>query len=115
MLASFKALSDGTIELWITNDTLTEVSDTIVVQTGSFIHGTLWKEQQQISVPAGSSLPVWRRNARQIDSAADHYLADEGTHFSDNYFDLLAGESRTITVSHPTNVLSRESVRIAWL
>jgi beta-mannosidase len=174
VLASFKALSDGTIELWITNDTLTEVSDTIVVQTGSFIHGTLWKEQQQISVPAGSSLPVWRRNAGQIDSAADHYLAvraqeqsfpanrhffaaikdrkrpapvepaititsngasellvhlrapaylfyvhllvaDEGTHFSDNYFDLLAGESRTITVSHPTNVLSRESVRIAWL
>ncbi|HEV2662124.1 MAG TPA: glycoside hydrolase family 2 protein, partial [Ktedonobacteraceae bacterium] len=174
VLASFKALSDGAIELWITNDTLTEVSDTIVVQAGSFIHGTLWEEQQQISVPAGSSLPVWRREAKQLGGTADRYLAvraqqqsfpanrhffaaikdrerpapvepaititnngasellvhlrapaylfyvhllvaGEGTRFSDNYFDLVAGESRAITVSHPTNVLSRESVRIAWL
>lgn len=41
--------------------------------------------------------------------------ADELTHFSDNYFDLTPGESRTIVVSNQEAELTEESLIIKWL
>src|SRR5437870_7355930 len=55
VLASFKELEDGTVELWITNDTLNDVNDTVTVQLGTFSKGTLWQEQQQVSIPANGN------------------------------------------------------------
>jgi beta-mannosidase len=172
VLASFKALDDGTVELWITNDTLEEVNDTIVVQLGTFADGTVWEEQHQVQVPANSSQAIWRGDAQQIVAQPDHYLAvrsqgqrfpanrhffaavkdlqrplvepeititpngehellvrvqapaylyyvhlivpDEHTHFSDNYFDLAAGESCTTVVTNQTIPLTPDMVSVGW-
>jgi beta-mannosidase len=172
VLASFKALDDGAIELWVTNDTLAEVKDTIVVQLGTFADGAIWEEQQPIRVPANSSQVVWQGDAQRIAAAPDRYLAvrsqgqrfpanrhffaaikdlqrpvvapeiemtangehevlvnvrapaylyyvhlvvpDEHTRFSDNYFDLAAGECATITVTNPVTPLTPEMVSVGW-
>ncbi len=41
-------------------------------------------------------------------------VADEHTVFSDNYFDLRAGEARTITVRNPLRGLSPDEVTVRW-
>jgi beta-mannosidase len=75
VLASFKSLDDGTIEVWITNDTLEDVSDTISIQLGTFTDGTIWEERHRVRVPANSSQVVWRGKAPQVVTQPDHYLA----------------------------------------
>jgi beta-mannosidase len=172
VLASFKALDDGTSEIWITNDTLEDVSDTIVVKLGTFAEGTVWEERHQVQVPANSSRVVWRGEAQQIVARPTHYLAvrssserfpanrhfftpvkdlqrpvvepeialssrgehellvhvyapaylyyfhvivpDERTHFSDNYFDLAAGESRTVVVTNQETPLTPDMLSTGW-
>lgn len=172
VLASFKALNDGAIELWITNDTLEDVSDTVVIQSGTFAKGTVWEEEHQVHVSANSSQAVWRGEPQKILAQPDHYLAvrspaerfpanrhffvavkdllrpvvepevtissrgehellvhvhasaylyyvhvivpDEHTHFSDNYFDLVAGESRTVVVTNQKIPLTPELVSVGW-
>lgn len=172
VLASFKALADGGVELWITNDTLTQVEDTITVRLGTFEGGTLWEESKSIRVAPNSSQAVWRWEADQAAAAPDRYLAvtsagdvfpfnrhffvpikdlrrtptspevniasvnehelhvnvrastyayfvhvivpHEATQFSDNYFDLQTGDSRTVVVTNPAIALLPDSVIIAW-
>jgi hypothetical protein len=41
-------------------------------------------------------------------------VPDEGTHFTDNYFDLEARESRTIIVSNRSITLTPEMVAVGW-
>lgn len=44
-----------------------------------------------------------------------HVLAPDGmTRFSDNYFDLAAGETATILISHPTLALRPEDIEVRW-
>jgi len=44
-----------------------------------------------------------------------HILApDERTQFSDNYFDLAAGETVTLSVSHPIVALRPEDIEVRW-
>jgi beta-mannosidase len=172
VLASFKALDDGAIELWITNDTLTDVSDAVLIQLGTFAAGTVWEERHQVQVPANSSQAVWRGEAPHVVTGPDHYLAvrspagrfpanrhffaaikdlprpvvepeislssrgehellvqvrapaylyyvhlivpDERTHLSDNYFDLAAGESRTVVVTNRAIALTPDLVSVRW-
>jgi beta-mannosidase len=172
VLASFKALDDGAIELWITNDTLEDVSDTLVIQLGTFAKGTVWMEQHQVYVPANSSQVVWQGEPGKVAAQPDHYLAvrstverfpanrhfftavkdlqrpvvepevtlssrgehellvhvyapaylyyvhvivpDEHTHFSDNYFDLAPGESRTVVVTNQKVPLAPDMVSVGW-
>ncbi len=154
VLASFKARGDGSVELWITNDTLNEVIDTITIKFGTFAKGPVWEESNQIRVGANGSQIVWRGEAGKMTVGPDGYLSvhstkslfptnrhffsplkdrqvtsvqpeitvtpqsehevqvhlhsvnytpfvhivvpDERTHFSDNYFDMEAGEKRII-------------------
>ena len=41
-------------------------------------------------------------------------VPDERTHFTDNYFDLEAGESRTIVVTNRSIALTPEMVTAGW-
>ena len=41
-------------------------------------------------------------------------VSDEHTHFSDNYFDLAAGESCTIVVINQTILLTPDMVSVGW-
>jgi beta-mannosidase len=172
VLASFKELDDGAVELWLTNDALQEVDESIALQLGTFAGGMVWEEQLQVRVPGISSQAVWRGGAQQVMAQPDHYLAvrspsgrfpanrhffaavkdlqrsavepevaiasrgehelrvhlqapayvfylhlivpHEGTCFSDNYFDLLAGESRTVVVTNHQIPLTPDMVSIRW-
>jgi beta-mannosidase len=74
VLASFKALPDGGVELWLTNDMLSACAETVTVKLGTFTGHTVWQEEVAVAVPANSSLPVVRWTTEQIGAAADRYL-----------------------------------------
>ena len=172
ILASFKALDDSSVELWITNDTLQKVEDTIMIQLGTFDKGKTWEEKLKVQVPANSSQVVWRGSGKQIVAQPDHYLtvrskgkyfpvnrhffvavknlkrkvvppkvkitangkhellihlnapayvyyinltvSDENTHFSDNYFDLIAGENCIVVANNKKIQLKPEMVSVGW-
>ncbi len=172
ILASFKEQSDGSVELWVTNDTLSEVSDTLTIRSGNFVSGTLWEEHCQIQVAANSSQVIWRGDAGKVAGGPDTYLAvrsasdfcpanrhffrsikelqrtpvqpeititqqsehelhvhlravaytfflhlsvpDEHTGFTDNYFDLEAGESRSIIITNTSITLKPEMLSVGW-
>jgi beta-mannosidase len=42
-------------------------------------------------------------------------VPDEHTRFSDNYFDLAAGEERTIVVTNELAPLAPEALHVRWL
>jgi beta-mannosidase len=75
ILASFKALPDGSIELWLTNDTLSEVEDDLTVRLGTFEGETIWEEKLQTYVSANTSLPVASWPADRASGAPDSYLS----------------------------------------
>ena len=172
VLASFQEQKDGSVELWISNDTLSEVTDTLTIRSGNFAGGTIWEENCQIQVAANSSRSVWRGEAGKITAGPENYLSvhsvaglcpanrhffhpikelrrtakqpeititqqsehelhvhlravtytfflhlsvpDEHTRFSDNYFDLEAGESRDIIITNGSIVLKPEMVALGW-
>jgi beta-mannosidase len=75
VLASFKALADGAVELWVTNDTLAPIAETVTVRLGTFGGEPIWEEGCPVAVPANSSRPVRRWNAAQVAATPDRYLA----------------------------------------
>ncbi|MDQ4127420.1 MAG: glycoside hydrolase family 2 protein, partial [Actinomycetota bacterium] len=75
ILASFKILPDGGAELWITNDTLSAVTDTLVVRLGTFAGETLWEESLRVRVAANGNAPVGRWDADLVSGAPDRYLS----------------------------------------
>ncbi len=74
LMASFRSTEDGIVELWITNDTLEEFRDEIVIQHGSFAGDTTWKQPLQVRIPANCSQRVWQANTTQIEARTDHFL-----------------------------------------
>lgn len=172
VLASFKERSDGGVELWICNDTLNEVTDTLTVRAGTFTKGTVWEESCRIQVAANSSQVAWYCKADKITAGSDSYLSaratkslfpanryffapikdlqrtaaqpeititpngehelhvhlravtytyflhlsvpDERTRFTDNYFDLEAGESCMIIITNRSLTLTPDMVSVGW-
>ncbi len=171
VIGSFKALGDGSVELWITNDTLAPIAISCDVKLLSLSGGTIWKEKIDEIVGANESVCVWSASAVRLDVAVDrvltvrgeefpenrHYFAaikdipfkdavpqmrvtqidahtirasvtsDEylygvrleaahpATHYSDNCFDLIAGETRVITVCNPDVGLSPSDLSVRTL
>jgi len=172
VLASFKELEDGDVELWITNDTLTEIEETVTVRLRTFAGYTVWEENIHFRIAANGSRSIRRWERAQVGSRLDHYLSvrpaedlcppnrlffaaikdlrrtpvrpeatitpsgdhelqinlraseyahfvhlilpDEATRFSDNYFDLEPGESRTIVVTNEQGNLAPEAMTLGW-
>jgi beta-mannosidase len=75
LLASFKALKNGLVELWITNDTLKPFEESVLIQFGSFDSGKIWDETVMARVPANTSQPVWRYGPERFAAGPDRYLA----------------------------------------
>ena len=158
VLASFREMPGGGAELWITNDTLAPIRETVRVRLGRFDGEEIRSEQIALDIPANSSRPVRTWGADNLASGDDRYLSvcsatetfpanrhfftaikdldrqpatlemtakagsdgelavtvaapagaygyfvhlatpQAGTVYSDNYFDLEPGGSRTITV-----------------
>ncbi|MDB5769293.1 MAG: beta-galactosidase/beta-glucuronidase [Collimonas fungivorans] len=154
VMASFKALPDGTVEMWVVNDTSGRVSIEASVAMTALDGQSVWRETIQAQAPANSSSMLWRASAGRIGDAKNNVLTvrsssfpanrhffspfkdlpltssapafdcqtdqnggllatvtgtsyhvlvhldciREGITFSDNDFDLMAGESRTLKV-----------------
>jgi beta-mannosidase len=64
VLASFKALGDGHVELWITNDLLAGISADAIVALTTLGGEILWREEIAFNVAANSSACVWRGEAK---------------------------------------------------
>jgi len=75
ILASFKALPDGSTELWLTNDTLSQVEDDLIVRLGTFEGEKIWEENLRAHAPANSSLPVALWDADRASGTPDRYLS----------------------------------------
>ncbi|HWE64549.1 MAG TPA: glycoside hydrolase family 2 protein [Chloroflexota bacterium] len=74
VMASFKALPAGGIELWITNDTGTTVEDSVTVQLGAFAGATIWEEHHVVAVDPRSSKAVLQWGADRLRVGPDRYL-----------------------------------------
>jgi beta-mannosidase len=86
ILASFKALPDGAVELWLTNDTLSNVEDDVSVRLATFEGEIVWEENLRTQAPANISLPVARWSADRASGAPDRYLSvsSAGNRFPSN-------------------------------
>ena len=71
LLASFKAVEDG-VELWLTNDMLTEYAEVVSVRLGTFDGEIVWEESRAVSVAGGASTCVWRM--ANLDATPGHFL-----------------------------------------
>src|SRR5437879_1508174 len=74
VLASFKALPGGELELWLTNDTLADVRDTASVRVGTFDGRVVSQDSQDIHVPAGASCAVRRWSSGELQGGPDRYV-----------------------------------------
>ena len=86
VLASFKALDEGGVELWITNDTRAAVQDSVTVTLGTFGGEALWEETREVVVDALTSRAVRRWSAHEAAAGPDRYLTarSSGRLFPDN-------------------------------
>lgn len=173
LLASFKPLGDGSVELWLTNDRAENITGELTVALLDMREGeggaTLWSEEVRYTVPDNGSQPVWSAAADRIgadpsrvlvvrakddafpanrlffapikdlvrDKAAQPraalrqiapnevevvleapaylyfvqmLLLSETAIASDNYFDMAAGERRTIRIVDPVRPLRVEDI-----
>ena len=70
VMASFKATNDGSVELWIVNDTMNSIETELEVALKSFAGGTIWSDTIAASVGANRVETVWRAEGKRL--AADH-------------------------------------------
>ncbi len=84
VMASFRAEDDGTIELWVVNDTseLVPIAATVAL---SPLHGQpVWNETVLSSAPAHSSTVIWCSSPGQIDDAQAKVLTVRSSAFAPN-------------------------------
>jgi beta-mannosidase len=75
VLASFKALDDGSVELWITNDRLAALDDTVTIRLRAFDGQTFWQREEAVSLEPNSSACVVRLAAENLAAGPDRYLS----------------------------------------
>jgi beta-mannosidase len=75
LLASFQALPDGSVELWLTNDTLSEIRDDVTVRLATFGGEKVWEEDLSVHTSSNSSRPVARWTADRVSGSPHHYLS----------------------------------------
>lgn len=101
VLASFKALADGGVELWLTNDTLSPVSSPLTVRLRAFDGATIWEETLDASVNANASRAIARWDADRFPDRAGQYLsvtsADSTIPGNRHFFGMIKDLTRTPT------------------
>jgi beta-mannosidase len=86
VLASFKALEDGGVELWITNESPDDLDDIACTDLATFSGKPVWTQACAVRVAANTSRAVWRAAKEEIGPAPDRFLHVEsrGGAFGDN-------------------------------
>lgn len=99
VLASFKALSDGGVELWLTNDMLAGISTSFTVCLQSFDGEIVWKETHPAVTPANSSQAIVCWEGARFPERARHYLsvtaADAAIPSNRHFFGMVKDLTRT--------------------
>lgn len=75
VLASFKALDDGSAELWITNDRLTGLEDTAELSLRTFDGQIIWQRAAPVSVGPNCSVCVARLAPDDLNAGPEQYLS----------------------------------------
>jgi beta-mannosidase len=79
VLASFKALPDGSVELWITNDTRDRFDAGVSVCHGAFSGAPHWEERIATDVAPQTSTAIQRWTPDRFSTDLDSYLAVRST------------------------------------
>ncbi|MFZ0681034.1 MAG: sugar-binding domain-containing protein [Candidatus Binatus sp.] len=74
VMASFKAMDDGSVELWIVNDTLNSIDIELVVALKAFAGGTVWSDSIAARVGANRVEIVWRAESDRLPGDRRHVL-----------------------------------------
>ena len=74
VMASFKAVADDGVELWIVNDTLNPVRGEASVALRAFAGDTPWTEDAAFEVGSNESRCVWRAEAARLTADGGHAL-----------------------------------------
>ena len=171
LVASFKVLDDGGVELWVANDSPREAHVDIALELATLAGAACWGEHVAADLAPHASRAVWRADAARLGAAPDrvltlrspqvpanrllfapfkdlpltdatlhmttervdaqtlqvtvtsdayacnvHLLAPHpATTFSDNHFDLRAGEARTLRLAVPDGALDAATLRLRRL
>ena len=73
-MASFKAMDDGSVELWIVNDTLNSIDIELEIALKAFAGGTVWSDSIAASVGANRVEMVWRAEGNRLAGDRRHVL-----------------------------------------
>jgi beta-mannosidase len=84
VLGSFKQLDDGSVELWVTNDTRDAIDVEATVTLATLGGDTIWQQSIDAVVPATSSLAIRRIDAGRIDASPERVLLLRSRRFADN-------------------------------
>jgi beta-mannosidase len=171
VLGSFKGLDDGSVEFWITNDTLKPLDISCRLALVSSQGGDIWNENLTTHVGGNESIRVWSADAERLGPAAErvltaradafpanrHFFAaikdipfadaapkmrveridahrlraivtgsayhygvrieapHPATHYSDNCFDLMQGEVRSIDITNAEAELAPNDLSVRTL
>jgi beta-mannosidase len=74
VMASFKAMDDGAVELWIVNDTLNSIDTDVEIALKAFGGGTVWSESTTASVGPNRVEIMWRAEGKRLSSDSRHVL-----------------------------------------
>lgn len=89
LMASFKPLADGSVELWLTNDLPRDMSGNLTVELIDMQTGSVWRDEVSYAVPDNGSQPVWSASAGRIEASPSRVLsvrAADGAFPANRYF-----------------------------
>ncbi|MGA9305988.1 MAG: glycoside hydrolase family 2 protein [Candidatus Sulfotelmatobacter sp.] len=73
-MASFKALDDGSVELWAVNDTLNSIDAELEIAMRTFGGETVWSDSITASIDANRVEMVWRAERKRLAADRRHIL-----------------------------------------
>jgi beta-mannosidase len=74
VMASFRAMDDGAVELWIVNDTLNSIETELEIALNAFAGGTVWSDSIAASIGANRVEMVWRAEGKRLAGDRRHVL-----------------------------------------
>jgi beta-mannosidase len=75
VMASFKAKEDGSVELWIVNDTLNSIDTDVEIAQKAFAGGSKWTDSIAASVDANRAEMVWKTDGKRLANDGRYVLA----------------------------------------
>lgn len=71
LLASFKPVGEGSLELWLTNERPSPIADEVMVMLGTFGGEAEWQQSRSVRIGPSESACVWRLD--ELRGGPEHY------------------------------------------